>query len=259
MAGLVLHESIVVPITGGNMNTKSIGSKKVFVGKLALGAILGLLGGAVAPAHAQVTILCPPDQVVTNDAGVCSAVVQYPAPEVIGAGTNTTVTCTPPSGAEFPGGDTEVLCTVTDETETELASCGFLVTVEDSEAPSIEGETASQSVLWPPNHKMVHIGVVYDAADNCDEAPVCSLSVTSNEALNGHGDGNTDTDWEVLDEHHVRLRAERSGCGNGRIYTITINCADSSGNEASDSVTVSVPHSRGKGHGKGHGTGDKNK
>ena len=45
-----------------------------------------------------------------------------------------------------------------------------------------------------------------------------------------------------------------SNAGNF-VYTITINCADSSGNEASDSVTVSVPHSRGKGHGKG----DKNK
>jgi hypothetical protein len=39
----------------------------------------------------------------------------------------------------------------------------------------------------------------------------------------------------------VRLRAERSGAGNGRTYTITITCTDSAGNPTSKSITVSVP------------------
>ena len=43
-------------------------------------------------------------------------------------------------------------------------------------------------------------------------------------------DGNTAPDWEIVDSHHVRLRAERSGRGNGRVYTITITCTDGSGN-----------------------------
>jgi hypothetical protein len=55
-------------------------------------------------------------------------------------------------------------------------------------------------------------------------------------------DGNTATDWEIVDTHHVRLQAEHSGQGNGRIYTITITATDSQGNASSQTVTVHVPH-----------------
>ena len=68
------------------------------------------------------------------------------------------------------------------------------------------------------------------------------LGVTSNEPAGGAGDGNTAPDWEVLDAHHVLLRAERSGQGGGRVYTITITAADSHGNASSQAVTVRVPH-----------------
>jgi hypothetical protein len=46
----------------------------------------------------------------------------------------------------------------------------------------------------------------------------------------------------VVDNHHVRLRAERAGGGNGRIYTITIHATDTYGNTSSQSVAVLVPH-----------------
>ena len=69
-----------------------------------------------------------------------------------------------------------------------------------------------------------------------------SLSVISNEPLNGTGDGNTAVDWVVVDAHHVQLRAERDGDGTGRIYTITITATDSAGNTSAQTVTVSVPH-----------------
>ena len=48
----------------------------------------------------------------------------------------------------------------------------------------------------------------------------------------------------IVDAHHVKLRAERSGIGNGRIYTITITCTDDKGNATSATVTVSVPLSQ---------------
>ena len=86
----------------------------------------------------------------------------------------------------------------------------------------------------------------YTVTDNCT-APagiVCDLPVASNEPSDGTGDGHTSSDWQILDEHHVLLRAERAGSGSGRIYTETVTCTDSKGNASSASVPVTVPHNR---------------
>ncbi len=109
-------------------------------------------------------------------------------------------------------------------------------------APAISGAAVDRNVLSPPNHKMVPITVSYTAADNCGSPVLCGLSITSNEPTNGKGDGNTSTDWQVLDPHHVQLRAERSGPGRGRIYTIAIQCADPAGATSTAQVQVTVPH-----------------
>ncbi len=225
-----------------------------------MAAVLGLLVTFVSPVVAQVTITCPPDMTVSNDPGVCSAVVEFPAPVVTGTNASDVVTCNPVSGSMFPVGTNEVVCTIT-EASTNLASCSFTITVEDTEPPVIANVWVSKTLLWPPNHKMVKVTVHYTDTDNCDPSPNCTLSVASNEAVNGTGDGNTSPDWQVLDAHHVLLRAERSGNGDGRVYTITITCTDVSGNSASEDVSVLVPHDRGhgdrnpggNGNGKGHG------
>ena len=60
--------------------------------------------------------------------------------------------------------------------------------------------------------------------------------------MDGTGDGDTSPDWELIDAHHVLLRAERSGNGSGRIYTITLTVTDSAGSSSSSSVIVRVPH-----------------
>ena len=71
--------------------------------------------------------------------------------------------------------------------------------------------------------------------------------MTSNEPDNGAGDGNTVNDIVVVNDFEFKLRAERSGGGAGRIYTITYLATDSCGNSATASTTVGVPHSKGKG------------
>ena len=113
--------------------------------------------------------------------------------------------------------------------------------------PVISNVSVDKPVLWPPNHKMVNETVNYTVTDNCPLPPdSCSLTVTSNEPVNGQGDGNTSPDWIVLDAHHAQLRAERSGKGNGRIYTIGITCVDSGGSSSHQQTQVTVPHDQRK-------------
>lgn len=120
------------------------------------------------------------------------------------------------------------------------------VIVEDTEPPVIESVTADSYVLWPPNHKMVPVNIEVAATDNCDNSPDSIIvSVSSNEPENDLGDGNTDFDWEIIDELTAGLRAERSGKNKkDRVYTITIECVDNVGNSSISSVDVIVPHNK---------------
>jgi hypothetical protein len=45
-----------------------------------------------------------------------------------------------------------------------------------------------------------------------------------------------------VDDHHIRLRAERSGSSGQRVYTITATCTDQYGNSGNSTTTVRVPH-----------------
>ena len=37
------------------------------------------------------------------------------------------------------------------------------------------------------------------------------------------GEGVTEPDWRIVDNTHVNLRTERSGRGNGKVYSNTVN------------------------------------
>jgi hypothetical protein len=112
----------------------------------------------------------------------------------------------------------------------------------DATPPVISG-TISPGVLWPPNHKYVNVTASVTYSDNADPAPVIKLaSVTSNEPDNGLGDGDTENDIVIVDNFHFQLRAERSGTGNGRIYTIAYRVTDACGNSIIGTSQVVVPH-----------------
>ena len=110
--------------------------------------------------------------------------------------------------------------------------------------PVISGISVDKPVLWPPNNQMVAVTVNYTVKDNCGD-DACVLTVSSNEPVNGVGDGNASPDWQIVDAHHVLLRAQRSGTGTGRVYTITITCTDSANNSTVRTTTVTVPHDQG--------------
>ena len=108
-------------------------------------------------------------------------------------------------------------------------------------APVITGASASPDVLWPPNHKFVDVTIDYTVTDPCPNT--CVLTVSSNEPP---VDDKT-PEWIIVDAHHLQLRAERLGSGNGRIYTITTTCTNDTNKESStQTVTVLVPHDQGK-------------
>lgn len=118
---------------------------------------------------------------------------------------------------------------------------------QDTTPPVINNLTANPSQLWPPNHNMVNITVSATVTDNSDPSPTFAITnVASNEAVDGLGDGDTSPDWVITGNHTVQLRAERSGKGNGRVYTITVVASDASGNKSAATVTVTVPKSPGK-------------
>ena len=102
----------------------------------------------------------------------------------------------------------------------------------------------SRDTLWPPDHKLKPINAFVEVSDNLDPAVQVELvSITSNEPDNGLGDGDQADDIVIDDDFFFRLRAERSGVGGGRVYTITYKATDSCGNVTFQSVFVTVPHS----------------
>lgn len=123
----------------------------------------------------------------------------------------------------------------------------LIVVVQDTTQPELS-ITVNPDTLWPPNHKLVLITTSIEVSDICDPSPsVILTSVTSNEPDNGIADGNTTGDIVVDEEGNIYLRAERSGKGDGRIYTIIHTAADASDNSAEVESIVTVPHDIGKG------------
>jgi endo-1,4-beta-xylanase len=147
------------------------------------------------------------------------------------------VDCPTPDGAQIVN-SASAASTTADPNSVPNNTASASVTVSNP-APVLTNLSVSQPVLNVPNHKMVQVAVNYDVADNCGTVST-SLAVTSNEPPDEF-----ESDWEIVDAHTVRLRAERLGTGSGRIYTLTVTAVDSAGNVATETVTVSVPRGLG--------------
>lgn len=106
--------------------------------------------------------------------------------------------------------------------------------------------------LWPPNHKYVDYRVQYTDPD--DDSETLVTEGTHDEFADGeemNGAGNTDndvdpaTDSDTGDDPETShaLRAERSGRGDGRVYTIMYEVSDGGDSSiCTGTFTVEVPH-----------------
>jgi hypothetical protein len=148
--------------------------------------------------------------------------------------------------SEFPLGTNVVEISVTDIANNTV-TCASTLVVLDRLPPVITWAAATPNRIWPPNHQMVDVKLNVLAKDQCGPATWKIISVTSSEAINGLGDGDTAPDWEIIGDHGLQLRAERSGKGKGRTYTIKVQAQDASQNlSAVSCITVVVPHSQGR-------------
>lgn len=100
--------------------------------------------------------------------------------------------------------------------------------------------SVTPDVLGSPNHKYVDVEASFVSSG--DVASVTLLSIVSNEPDNGLGDGDTPNDIVIVDNDTFQLRAERSGAGTGRIYTITYQATNTCGVTTTATATVIVPH-----------------
>ncbi len=213
--------------------------------------------GASATAQATVTVVdtTPP---VVNCPGVgpieCSApggsAVSLLATATDACSATVTVTNNRTGGGAnasgfYPLGTTPVVFMATDASGN-TATCTSSVQVRDTIPPSLTLRL-SPTTLWPPNHRLVPVQAVWQVSDVCDPAANAVLaSVTSSEPDDAPGSG--DTTGDIQDaalgtaDSMVLLRAERSGGGPGRVYTLTYSARDASGNMTSALGVVTVPH-----------------
>jgi hypothetical protein len=99
--------------------------------------------------------------------------------------------------------------------------------------------------LWPPNHDLVNVGLVAAAATACDPNPVIGVSVYSNESdTEDTGSGNFSPDAKDIAPGTLRLRAERKGDGDGRVYLIVSKGSDHYGDSGYDCSAVMVTKSQ---------------
>jgi len=141
---------------------------------------------------------------------------------------------------------THVITLVVTDSEGATSTDEVVVDVFDTTPPEVT-LGVSPDVLWPPNHKMVDITAEIEVVD-CSEVTIELVSVTSNEPPNDTGDGNTEPDILGVDggeDYEFQVRAERSGGGSGRVYTVVYRVTDAGGLTTESTAEIVVPHDQG--------------
>ena len=102
------------------------------------------------------------------------------------------------------------------------------------------------TMLWPPNHQLIDIKILGITDPDSDPLKITIDGIYQDEPVNEKGDGNTEPDGFGLGTPVAKVRSERSGKGNGRVYHIFFTASDIIDNNCSDEVIVFVPKSMGQ-------------
>ncbi len=200
--------------------------------------------GAFEAAYNSAPIVSCQAVTVTGGAG-CSASASVNNGSYDPDGDSISVTQSP--AGPYPLGTTSVTLTVTDS-HGASNSCTTTVTVVDAVAPALTLLPDLQ--LWPADHTYRTFTVsrmVQGVSDACNAAlrlnDVKIEKVTSDEPddAKGPSDGATTADIVISSDcRSVQLRAERDDEGNGRVYVITLQVRDATGNTTRKDFRVSV-------------------
>jgi hypothetical protein len=106
--------------------------------------------------------------------------------------------------------------------------------------PDCRLAVAVPAQLWPPNHRLVPIKITGVTGASGNSVRVTVTGITQDEPLS---DGKSCD--AAIENGDARVRAERSGGGNGRVYTISFRADDGHGGQCDGRVTVCVPHDQG--------------
>ena len=195
-------------------------------------------------------INCPANITVRNDPGLCSATVNPGTATATDNCPGVTVSGTRSDGqpltASYPVGTTTITWKATDAAGN-MATCLQTITVNDVEPPVITASVAAATCLWPPNHDLVDVGLSLAVSDNCTPAAQIGVDVkvTSDERpQEADGDGNFSPDAVVIGtgvNRIVKLRRERVGFRDGRVYLIRITATDQYNNTSLKVLRVDVP------------------
>lgn len=249
--GTILNDDTVVSVTVSPLSTNEGGADLVYTftrtGSTASSLTVNFSVGGTAsfPADYSQTgaaTFTPPTATVTIGVGNSSAAVNVtPLTDCLTEGPET-VEFTVQPGTGYGVGSPSI-------------ATGTIVDVPDTTAPVITLDPNRPMSMWPPDHNYQSFTVtdfVLSASDNCDPnvdvSDVYITKITSDEAENGAGDGNTLNDITIAANcKDFQLRAERSVVGDGRVYTIHFKVVDSNGNVGTATATVIVPISFGGG------------
>lgn len=150
------------------------------------------------------------------------------------SGCGTTMLTSPTTG-------TTLTCSATNEAG--LSDAQSVTVKIDTTRPTISGLPANGCTLWPPNHKLVQVGIV-SAIDTLSGLASFAVTAISNEPADPKAPDIVIT-GSGLQPRVVQLRADRLGSGTGRIYTVTASALDLAGNTTSATATCLVPHDQG--------------
>ncbi|HMZ31824.1 MAG TPA: hypothetical protein PLY13_04930, partial [Methanoregulaceae archaeon] len=111
--------------------------------------------------------------------------------------------------------------------------------------PNVSMAYPSQESLWPVNKDYVNV-TIEGVTDPYDEVTISIISITSDEPTTAGGKNQApDADPSCIGTDTARIRAERIGSGNGRVYEISFVATDSMGVSMEGTVNVFVPHDQG--------------